>query len=88
MQRIDVTSLNTTFADARCRIGRRIKDIRKKRRISQEKLAEATGKSREYIGYLERGERSPSFEMILTLSIALEVKPSDLIEGIPLYQNS
>lgn len=88
MQHIDVASLNTTFADARYRIGKRIKDIRKNRRISQETLAEATGKSREYIGYLERGERSPSFEMIVTLAIVLEVKPSDLIECLPLYQHS
>lgn len=53
--------------------------------MSQEVLAEAAGKSREYIGYLERGERSPSFEMIIMLSMVLEVKVSELVDGIPLY---
>lgn len=77
--------LDDTFNDARCRFGEKIKTIRKAKGMSQEVLAEAAGKSREYIGYLERGERSPSFEMIIMLSMVLEVKVSELVDGIPLY---
>jgi transcriptional regulator with XRE-family HTH domain len=79
--------IDYVFSDARIRFGINLRSIRRKLGMSQEALAEATGKTREHIGYLERGERSPSFEMILVLSLVLRINPSDLINSIPIYTN-
>lgn len=51
--------------------------IRKHRDVSQEKLAEYSGKSVEAISNLERGVSLPSYEMIMALSDALVVPPAD-----------
>ena len=56
--------------------------IRKKREalgISQEKFAEASGHHRTYIGFLERGERSPNVATLQKVAEALGVNASDLL---------
>jgi transcriptional regulator with XRE-family HTH domain len=63
----------------RRRLGNRIRIIRRKKGIKQEKLAELVDKTTEHISYLERGERSPSFELLLDLSHALDVSLSHLM---------
>ncbi len=61
------------YGDALGRFGRRIQVLRAERRMTQEQMAERIGVSVEHISYLERGERAPSFETILTLARALNV---------------
>lgn len=56
--------------------------IRRKREalgISQEKFAEASGHHRTYIGFLERGERSPNVATLQRVAEALGVNASDLL---------
>jgi len=56
--------------------------IRKKREslgLSQEQFAELTGHHRTYIGFLERGERSPNIATIEKVAEALKMKPSELL---------
>ena len=67
------------YESARKRFGKRVHDLRKERNIKQEKLAERIGKSTEHVSFIERGERSPSFEVIIDLANALGVTPTDLI---------
>lgn len=68
--------------DPRKIFGDRIKEIRQQAGLSQEKLAEACGLHRTYVGGVERGERNVSLLNIVVLARALGVKPADLLEGI------
>ena len=58
---------------ARQRFANRLHELRTERGITQEQLAEFIGKTTEHISFLERGERSPSFDVILDLADALGV---------------
>jgi transcriptional regulator with XRE-family HTH domain len=62
--------------------GDRVRTLRKTRGLSQEQLAELTGLHRTYIGGIERGERNVSLINIIRLAKALDVSPSDLLQGI------
>lgn len=60
-------------------LGAALRDARLERGLSQEELHLQTGVHRNYIGGIERGERSPSVAAIATLADALGVPPSDLL---------
>jgi ribosome-binding protein aMBF1 (putative translation factor) len=47
--------------------------------LSQEKFAELTEHHRTYIGFLERGERSPNVATLHRVAKALKMKASDLL---------
>jgi transcriptional regulator with XRE-family HTH domain len=57
-------------------------ELRIKKGLSHEKLARETGLSRSYIGYLEKGERRPTVEVAVKLSLALGVKFSTIIKKV------
>jgi transcriptional regulator with XRE-family HTH domain len=59
-------------------LGEAIRQVRLSRAISQEQLGLETGIHRNYVGGIERGERSPTVAVILKLADALEVQPSSL----------
>ena len=54
------------------RFGTRLREIRLKKGISQERLAELAGLHRTYVSSVERGERNISLENIDRLANALE----------------
>ncbi len=54
-------------------------EIRLKRGISHQKLADATRLSRAYIGLLEKGARRPTLEVVIKLATALGVKFSKIV---------
>ncbi len=60
-------------------LGEAIRDLRKERGISQERLSLDSGVHRNYIGGIERGERQPTITTIATLAAGLGVRPSELI---------
>jgi len=62
-------------------IGMRICYHRKINKITQEELAFRTNLSRVHIGYLKRGERTPSLESIVTIANALNVSADDILAG-------
>ena len=64
--------------DLRTRFGRRIRELRHERGISQEELAHRAGLHPTYVGGIERGERNPSLMNIGRLAAALGVSLADL----------
>ncbi len=62
-------------------LGKKLRNLRLQKNISQEKFAEITGLDRTYISGLERGLRNPSFLIIEKLSIALEIEPNKLFNS-------
>lgn len=61
-------------------IGKNLHEIREKKGVTQEKLALDAGVNRAYVGYIERGERNPSTEVLVKLAKALNVSPKDLFD--------
>ncbi len=60
------------------RFGERVREIRKRRGLSQEALAFACKLDRTYVGGVERGERNISLINIYRIAEALEVTPKEL----------
>ncbi len=54
--------------------------------LTQAQLADAAGVSEEWVRRIERGEASPSFDTIESLSKALKAAPAELFGGKPLAQ--
>ena len=54
-------------------LGARLKAARKERDLTQERLAELSGRSARHIAKIEKGEVNPSFEALSTLVKALGV---------------
>lgn len=53
--------------------------LRRESGLSQEKLAEMTGLSANFVGEMERGLKAPGLVVILRLSRALGVSVADLL---------
>ena len=70
------------MADIKKLFGKNVRIYRESHGISQEKLTHICGLHRTYIGSIERGERNISLENIQKIADALEVKITDLFEGI------
>jgi len=57
--------------------GQRVRDIRMKKGLSQERLAEMCELDRSYIGGVERGERNVSLINIKKIAEALGISPRE-----------
>ena len=72
-------SKGVILSDVAVRFGRRLREVRHGRGISQEKLAELAGLHRAYVSSVERGQRNISLLNIESLAQALGVKMADLM---------
>lgn len=61
-------------------IGRRIKELRKGRGLSQEALAEKMGISSKYLSSIERGMENPTLDTLIALTSALGVEFHEVFE--------
>lgn len=61
------------------RIGRTIRSLRLKQKMSQEEYAERADVHRNYIGLVERGERTPNLRNLVKLARGLGIKASELL---------
>lgn len=66
--------------------GKRVRELRKAQRLSQENLAEKAGLHYTYIGGVERGERNLSLKVIKKIADALKIDIRELFAG-NLYEN-
>jgi transcriptional regulator with XRE-family HTH domain len=64
------------------KFGVRVAQLRTKRSLTQEQLAEATNLDRMTIAFIENGRRWPRLETLLALTSALDVKLSDLFKDL------
>jgi transcriptional regulator with XRE-family HTH domain len=65
-------------ATLRQKFGRRLREIRAQRGMSQERFAEALGISVDFLSLIERGRNAPSFETLDKIAKRLRVSVADL----------
>ena len=73
--------------------GIRIKNIRKARGLTQEKLAENTGITLSYIAMIEGGKRNPTLDFIMRIAKGLDIEVQQLfsldeIKGIKIIKKT
>lgn len=59
--------------------GKRVREVRKSKGISQERLAEMAGIDRSYMGNIERGEKNITLKKAYEICDALEIEIQDLV---------
>lgn len=65
--------------DTLASVGERIRILRQKRNLTQEQLGELAGLNPNYVGQVERNQRTPSIGAIRALAEALGVDPGFLL---------
>ncbi len=68
--------------DVKIASGRVLKEARKQKGLSQERLALEAGIERTYVSRLENGTYQPSLAMILCLARVLEIQPGLLVDRV------
>jgi transcriptional regulator with XRE-family HTH domain len=68
--------------DMRKLVGRNVRRIRQKKGLTQEKFAEISGFSQQYLSSLENGRRNPTVVTIYELATALGVSHMELVRPI------
>ena len=67
-------------ADPKSDFGRRVRQARVAKGLSQEELAHRSTLNRSYLGGVERGERNVSLLNIHKLAVALGIEPGKLLD--------
>jgi transcriptional regulator with XRE-family HTH domain len=64
------------------RFGKRVRELRRQKKLSQEAFAEIAELDRSYMGALERGEQNPSLWIVARIADALGITLSELCDEI------
>lgn len=62
-------------------LGKRISNLRRQKKLTQEELAEKTDLSTNYISHIENSRSIPSLETLMKLCAAMDVTPNELLLG-------
>lgn len=63
-------------------LARRMKELRKKRGLSQEAFADHAGLHRVAVGWIEQGKRVPSLKTLVRISEGFGISLSELLKGV------
>ena len=66
-------------SSAHAALGRAVRRLRIERGLSQEDLAHLSRMDRTWVGGIERGEKNPSYEKLVDLATALDMRIYELI---------
>ena len=64
-------------------VARNLRILRNQKGLSQEELAFQAGINRNYVGQIERKEKSPTVDMIEKLATALDIEPIEIFSKVP-----
>jgi transcriptional regulator with XRE-family HTH domain len=67
--------------DVRARLGANVRDLRVRRKLTQEQLGERAGLSHKFVGEVERGLGNPSIGTVAAIASALDTDIADLFGG-------
>ena len=62
------------------KFGKRVRELRTERNLTQQQLADISGLHKNYIGMVERGERNPSLLNIEVLANSFKIALSDFLK--------
>lgn len=62
------------------KFGKRLRELRGNKGLSQEKLSKQAGFDRTYVGKIERGEKNPTLKTIDKLASSLEIQIKEFFE--------
>ncbi len=75
-----LATVNEMMTDERMiAFGKRVREVRKDKGISQESLAEMAGIDRSYMGNIERGEKNITLKKAYEICDALDIKIQELV---------
>jgi transcriptional regulator with XRE-family HTH domain len=64
-------------------VARNLRILRKQKGLTQEELAFQAGLNRNYVGQIEREEKSPTIDVVEKLSVVLKTLPEKLLSKYP-----
>jgi transcriptional regulator with XRE-family HTH domain len=64
------------------KFGAIVRRLREARGLTQEQLAERSGVSGTYIGFIERGDNVPTLTIVLDLAAGLGISASELLRDL------
>lgn len=80
MSRKQIIYRNGAFMGTRERLGSRIKELRKIRKLTQDKLAEAVGIEQKHLSRIEVGKSYPSLDTLEKIAVALNMEIMELFD--------
>ncbi|GAA5521502.1 helix-turn-helix transcriptional regulator [Aliifodinibius salicampi] len=66
-------------------LGKTVRELRLANNLSQEKLAELASLDRSYISEVENGNKTASIITVFKIAVALDIKPSQLLQKMEEY---
>lgn len=65
-----------------CVVGQTIRRLRKEKKLSQDVLSGLAGIAPTHLTMIENGSKQPNFETIWKIALALDLRPSELVNLI------